>query len=90
MVFSFVLGLAVALAVCLPWRSRAGNLEPWSAAIPLVVCPPFILSYAIGATPDSVFAQVLGVGTVLFANGCLYAGVAAGIYAMVRVWQKSH
>src|SRR3974390_508928 len=55
MVFSFVLGMAVALAVYLLWRSRAGNLQTWPAAIPLVVCPPFILSYVICAMPDSVF-----------------------------------
>jgi hypothetical protein len=89
MVFSFALGMAMALAVLLLWRSRAGNLQPWSAAMPLVVCPPFILSYVIGATPDSIFALVLGVGTIIFANGCLYAGVAAGIYAVVRAWRKS-
>ncbi len=85
MAFSFVLGMAIALAVLLLWRSRAGNLQPWSAAMPLMVCPPFILSYAIGATPDSIFALVLGVGTIIFANGCLDAGVAAGIYAVVKV-----
>ena len=78
---SFVLGMAVALAVYLLWMSRAANL---SAAV-LVVCPPFILSYAIAAAPDSAFAVVLGVGTIIFANGCLYAGVAAGIYAAVTM-----
>jgi hypothetical protein len=75
---SFVLGMVVALAVYLLWVSCATNL---SAAV-LVVCPPFVLSYAIAAAPDSAFAVVLGVGTIIFANGCLYAGVAAGIYAV--------
>ena len=79
MVASFVLGMVVALAVYLLWMSRAANL---SAAV-LVVCPSFILSYAIAAAPDSAFAVVLGMGTIIFANGCLYAGVAAGIYAAV-------
>jgi hypothetical protein len=81
---SFVLGMLVALAVYLLWMSHAANL---SAAV-LVVCPPFILSYAIGAAPDSAFAVVLGVGTIIFANGCLYAGVAAGIYAAVTLFGR--
>jgi hypothetical protein len=74
---SFVLGLMVGLAVYFLWMSRAANL---SAAV-LIVCPPFILSYAIGAAPDSAFAAVLGAGTIILANGFLYAGVTAGIYA---------
>ena len=84
MVASFALGMLVALGVYLLWISRAANL---SAAV-LVVCPPFILSYAIAAAPDSTFAVVLGVGTIIFANGCLYAGVAAGIYAAVTALKK--
>ena len=76
---TFALGMAVGLGVYLLWVSRAVNL---SAAV-LVVCPPFILSYAIAADPDSAFAVVLGLATIIFANGCLYAGVAAGIYAVV-------
>ena len=74
---SFALGMAVGLAVYLLWVSRGASL---STAV-LVVCPPFILSYAIAANPDSAFAVVLGLATIIFANGCLYAGVAAGIYA---------
>src|SRR5271169_5500852 len=78
---SFALGMVVALAVYWLWMSRAATL---SAAV-LVVCPPFILSYPIAAAPDSAFALVLGVGTIIFANGCLYGGVAAGIYAVVTM-----
>lgn len=81
MIASFVLGMLVALAVYLSWVSHAANLSAWV----LIVCPPFILSYAIAAAPDSAFAVVLGVGTIIFANGCLYAGVAAGVYAAVTL-----
>jgi hypothetical protein len=90
MIFSFVLGMAVALALAVRflWMSHAANLQPSVSAMALVVCPPFVLSYAIGATPDSAFALVLGVGTIIFANGCLYAGVAAGIYAVVTLLGK--
>ena len=87
---SFVLGLVVGLAVYLFWRSHAANLDPASSAMALLVCPPFILSYAISASPDSAFALVLGVGTIIFANGCLYAGVAAGIYAVATLLRRKN
>jgi type IV secretory pathway VirB3-like protein len=85
MVCSFVLGLVVGLAVYLVWISHEVNLQPASNAMVLVVCPPFILSYAIGSAPDSAFAAVLGVATIVLANGFLYAGVAAGMYAVVTM-----
>ena len=85
---SFALGVAVGMVVFLLWRSHPADFQNWLAAAALVVCPPFILSYAIAATPDSAFAIVLGVGTIVFANGCLYAGVAAGVYAVLTVIRK--
>ena len=90
MVLSFVLGMAVALGVYLVWRSHAGSPQNQGlfTAIALTICPPFILSFAIGPKPDSDLALVLTVGTILLANGCLYAGVAAGLYAVVTVVTK--
>jgi len=85
MLLSFALGLGVALAVFLFWRSHGGNLQPSATAMALMVCPPFVLSSVIAATPEAAFALVLGVGTILFANGFLYAGVAAGIYFLVTL-----
>ena len=80
---SFLLGLVVGLAVYFCWRLHGANLSPGWTATALVVCPPFVLSYAIGAAPDSALAVVLGVTTIVLANGFLYAGVAAGIYAVM-------
>jgi len=90
MVLSFVLGTAVALGVYLAWRSHAGAAQNQGlfAVAALTVCPPFILSFAIGPRPDSDLELVLTAGTILFANGCLYAGVAAGLYAVVTVLTK--
>ena len=89
MSLSFVLGMVVALAVYFLWRSHPANFQHLSAAAAaLLVCPPFVLSYAIGPTPDSAFAIVLGVGTIIFANAFLYAGVAAGIYAVLTLRRK--
>ena len=89
MSLSFVLGMVVALVVYFLWRSQPANFQHLAAAVAaLVVCPPFVLSYAIGPTPDSAFAIVLGVGTIIFANAFLYAGVAAGIYAVLTLRKK--
>ena len=88
MFLSFALGMVVALVVYFLWRSHPADFQHWSATAALVVCPPFVLSYAIGATPESDFALVLGVGTIVVANAFLYAGVAAGIYAVWTVLSK--
>jgi hypothetical protein len=88
MICSFMLGMGVGLAVYFFWRAHAAYLRPASNSMVLVVCPPFILSYAIGPVPDSAFSAVLGVGTIVLANGFLYAGVTAGIYAMRKLPRK--
>jgi hypothetical protein len=77
---SFVLGMAVALAVYFAWRQNVGDLRSSGAltAIALAVCPPYVLTLALGPTSDSGLALVLIVGTIVFANAFLYAGVAAG------------
>jgi hypothetical protein len=90
MVVSFVLGMTVALGVYLVWRSHTGLPRNQGVlnTIALTICPPFILSFAIGPRPDFDLELVLAVGTILFSNGCLYAGVAAGLYAIVTVLTK--
>ncbi len=88
MLCSFVLGLAVGSAVYSFWKLHGANWQPALNAMALVVCPPFVLSYAIGPVPDSAFAAMLGVVTIVLANGFLYAGVAAGIYAVVTLLAK--
>jgi len=84
---SFGLGMAVASGVYFMWRLHAVPPDFYGAftAAALLVCPPFILSFAVGPTPDSTLALVLVVGTIVFANAFLYAGVAAGIYAVMTM-----
>jgi hypothetical protein len=72
------------------WRANPVALDfhqPLFIAV-LLVCPAFILSIAAGAGTESALAQVLLVGTIVFANGCLYAGAAAGIYSIVTLLWK--
>ena len=84
---SFVLGMGIAVGVYLAWRSGAiaPGLHDVLSAVALLVCPPFILSLAAGAVPDSDLALTLIVGTIVLANGFLYAGVAAVGYFVVTV-----
>jgi hypothetical protein len=88
--FMFVAGMAVALVLFLLWRNHpaamAQGLE-YHAAV--MVCPPFILVDAIGSAGDSTLALVLTGGTIVFANGALYAGLAAFVYwAVVTFWPR--
>lgn len=85
---SFVLGMAVALGVYFAWTSGAitPGIEHPLTVIALAFCPPFILSLAVAPRPDSDLALVLVVGTTVFANAFLYAGVASGAYAVVSVF----
>jgi hypothetical protein len=90
LVISFVLGIAVAIGVYWVWRS--GGITPGfhdlSGALALVLCPPYILSLAIGPSPDSYLELGLAVGTIVFANGFLYSGAAAVGYFFVAVMVK--
>jgi hypothetical protein len=84
---SFGLGIIVALLVFFAWRLHVvpPDLYGMFSAVALLVCPPFVLSFAIGPGPDSDLALGLVVGTIVLSNAFLYAGVAAGIYAVMAV-----
>jgi hypothetical protein len=84
---SLVLGMAVALGVYFAWRS--GAIPPGInllSAVALLACPPFIMSVALPAAPDSDVAMTLLVGAMVFGNAFLYAGVAAGGYFVVQLF----
>jgi hypothetical protein len=87
---AFMLGMTLALGVYLLWRFNAIPLQlhqPF-VAVALLLCPPFILSFVINAKPDFALELVLLVGTIIFANGFLYAGLAAGLYFILDVFKK--
>ena len=88
MSLSFVLGMAVALAVYLLWRVHPEQLQKLFSAMALIVCPPFILALATGPTSDFDLAVFLTAGAIVFANACLYAGAAAGLYSVFTVVAK--
>jgi len=86
----FLLGMVMALAVYFSWSLHLAppDLQSFFRTGALVVCPPFLLAYVLGATTSSDFALVLTVGTIIFANAFLYAGVAAGLYFVDTVLMR--
>jgi hypothetical protein len=87
---SFILGMGIALVIYFGWRAGviAAGFHGVLSILALVLCPPFILSYAIGPAVDSDLALTLVVGTIVFANAFLYAGVAAGGYFLATAFRK--
>ena len=84
MSITVVLGMAVALIFIFLWRNHPAAITqggPYHLAV--AVCPPFFLVGVVNAMADSTLAVVLTSGTIVFANGSLYAGVAAFVYWVV-------
>ena len=78
---TFVLGMAVAVGLIFFWRSYPATITRSPAFhIAVALCPPFLLVGVFSALADSTFALALTAGTIVFANGSLYAGVAAFAY----------
>ena len=87
---AFVLGMAVAIGIYLAWSE--GILPPafhgFASMLALSVCPPFILSIAVGPTAEAEVMAVVTAGTIVFANGILYAGVGAGAFYVFGLLRK--
>jgi hypothetical protein len=87
---STVCGMAVSIAVYYGWSKGAilpGLRHPLTATS-LLFCPPFILSLEVAPVADSPLSLTLVLGTIIFANAFLYAGVAAALYSVVSTMVK--
>jgi hypothetical protein len=84
--FAFTLGLAVALALCAVWRYHPNAFSTQARVAAIAVCPPFLLAAVLEATADNTLAIVMTVGTIIFANGFLYAGLASFAYFLMTVF----
>jgi hypothetical protein len=82
---AFTTGLAVAVALCSIWRYRPGLISPEMMPFAIAICPPFLLKGVLEATADSTLAVVMTVGTIIFANGFLYAGLSSLAYFLATV-----
>jgi hypothetical protein len=87
---AIVLGMAVAIAIYLAWSH--GMLPPAfhgaASMAALFLCPPYILSIAVGPTAEADLMVVVTAGAMVFGNGFLYAGFAAGAYYVFTLMAK--
>jgi hypothetical protein len=87
---AFVAGMAIAIGIYFGWTH--GAIPPAfngaASMAALFVCPPFILSIAVGPTAEADVMRVMLAATMVSANGFLYAGVAAGAYYVFTLMFK--
>lgn len=86
LLLAFVLGLAVAVTLCAVWRYHPDVFSAQARVAAIAVCPPFLLAGILEATADSTLAVIMTVGTIIFANGFLYAGLASFAYFLMTVF----
>ena len=83
---TIVLGMVVALVLIFLWRSYPATMTQSGAYhLAMVLCPPFFLVGVASALTESTLAIVLTAGTIVLANGSLYAGLAALVYWIVSI-----
>lgn len=84
---TIVLGMAVALVLIFLWRSYPATMTQNGAYhLAVALCPPFFLVGVVSAMTESTLAVVLTAGTIVVANGSLYAGLAALVYWAWSIW----
>lgn len=85
-----VLGMVVGLVLVFLWRSHPATMaQSGTYRLAVVLCPPFFLVNVVAAMTESTLAVVLTAGTIVFANGSLYAGVAALAYWAMSIPRRS-
>jgi hypothetical protein len=91
MSLTIVLGMAVALVLIFLWRRHpATMIEGGAYHLAVALCPPFFLVGVVSAQSESTLAVVLTAGTIVVANGSLYAGLAALIYWVFSIWGRQN
>ena len=88
LILAFGLGLAVAVALCAVWRYHPDVFSAQARVAAIVICPPFLLAGILEATADTTLAIIMTVGTIIFANGFLYAGLASFAYFLLTVFLR--
>ena len=86
--FTLVVGMIVALALCGLWRYYPATLSGQARIAAVAICPPFLLAQVLEATTDNSLALVMTIGTIVFANAFLYAGLASFAYFLATVFLR--
>jgi hypothetical protein len=88
---TIVSGMAVALVLIFLWRSYPATMTQGGAYhLAVALCPPFFLVGVVSALSESMLAEVLTAGTIVMANGSLYAGLAALVYWAWSIWGRQN
>ena len=78
---ALVAGMAVAILLVALWQKQPAAMAKDSAFRAAVfLCPPFMLVRVVGGVDDTTLGLVITTGTIVMANGSLYAGLAAFVY----------
>ncbi len=85
---AFVVGLGVAIALCGLWRYHAVTFSGQIRVAAIAICPPFLLAGILEATAETTLTLIMTVGTIIFANGFLYAGLASFAYFLATVFLR--
>jgi hypothetical protein len=84
---AFFAGVAIAIGVYAAWLR--GVLPPalsgGASVAALFFCPPYILTIAVGPMADAQLMAVVTASSIVFGNGFLYAGIAAGLYFVAKL-----
>jgi hypothetical protein len=85
---TFILGLAVGLALCGLWRYHPQMITGQVRFAAIALCPPFLLAGVLDATTDSTLALIITIGCIAFASGFLYAGLASFGYFLMTTFLR--
>jgi hypothetical protein len=86
--FSLVGGMIVGLVLCGLWRYHPEVLSGQTRVAAVGICPPFLLAQVLEATTDATLALIMTIGTIVFANAFLYAGLASFAYFLMTVFLR--
>jgi len=90
---AFAVGLAIAIALCMLWKYDTSVINAQTLPFAIAICPPFLLISVLQATSDNILAVVMTIGTIIFSNGFLYAGLSSLAYFIATValarWHRS-
>ncbi len=87
-ILAFVVGLALAVLLCVIWRYHPDVFTAPVRVAAIVICPPFLLVGILEATAEGALPLIMTVGTIIFANGFLYAGLASFVYFLMTVFLR--
>ena len=85
-----VAGMAIAILLLFLWRENPSAVAGGAGLnVAVTICPPFMLVHIARELDDTALSRLIIAGTVVIANGSLYAGLAAFVmWTMTRVWPR--